>query len=92
MKNVFAPTEFGVECDRGRIDVVGLHVDDVSAALEGDFLELGDQCGGDALPPMRFIDCEIIDVDFAALLFELDELVSGETRRRLDPFSTRPAR
>lgn len=86
MEDVFAGAEFGVECDGRRIDVVGLDIDDVGTALAGDFLELDDQRCGDALAAVGFVDGEIVDVDFAALLFELDEFVGGESADDLAGF------
>ncbi len=56
MEDVFAGAEFGVERDGGRIDVAGLDVDDLVAALSGDFFEFGDKRRGDALAAVGFVD------------------------------------
>lgn len=46
VEHVFAGAYSGVKRDRRGVGRVGVHEDDVGAALDGDGLQLGDQRGG----------------------------------------------
>src|SRR3546814_2350042 len=69
---------FGVERYGGFILEIGLHEDDVAAALRADLPELLDERRRDALAPVRLGHRQIVDVDLASLLLELLELISGQ--------------
>src|SRR3546814_16878261 len=69
---------FGVERYGGFILEIGLHEDDVAAALRADLPELLDERRRDALAPVRLGHRPIVDVDLASLLLELLALISGQ--------------
>src|SRR3546814_8435602 len=78
VQHVFANAQFGVERYGGFILEIGLHEDDVAAALRADLPELLDERRRDALAPVRLGHRQIVDVDLASLLLELLELISGQ--------------
>lgn len=53
MQNVLAHAELGIKGDGGLIDEIGLHVDDVCAALPYDLFQGVDQARRDAAAPVR---------------------------------------
>ena len=78
MQDLLAHAELVVERDGRIVAMVGLDIDDPGAAAGGDPAQMPDQCGGDALPAMRLIHRQVIDVDLASRLFELVELIGDK--------------
>lgn len=91
MKDVLAPAELRVKGDGRRIDVIGLDEEDVSAAGAGDGAQLVDERGGYACAAVRFGDGEVVDVDFAARLLELLQLVGRSAPMTASSFSAASA-
>src|SRR3546814_5303225 len=84
VQHVFANAQFGVERYGGFILEIGLHEDDVAAALRADLPELLDERRRDALAPVRLGHRQIVDVDLASLLLELLELIRDRKSTRLN--------
>src|SRR5690606_22930803 len=78
VQDVLAPAEPGVQRDGRIVAVVGLHEDDPGAAFGRDPAELRDQRGRYTPATMRRGDGEIVEVDLAALLLVLAQLVGHE--------------
>lgn len=53
VQDVFANAKLRVERDRRCVRRIGLHENDVRAALPRNLAQLFDQRGGEALPPVR---------------------------------------
>src|SRR3546814_2270542 len=73
-----ARAELAIECDGRRVVAIGLHEDHIGAPYRGDLLQLLEQRGGDAPAAMVGGNCQIVDVELAARLLELLQLVGGE--------------
>lgn len=78
MEHVLARAELLVKRQRGIVAVVALDEDHPGAALARDPAQRGDQGRGDALPPPGLGNREVVDVDLAARLFELLQLVGDQ--------------
>lgn len=78
MHDILAHTQFRIESNRRIVAVVGLHVDDPGPAFGSDALQLADQGRRDALAPGILSDGKIVDVDLAARLLELLQLIGRE--------------
>src|SRR5262245_25597883 len=78
MQDLFARSQLRVEGNSRRIAEICLHENNVGATRCRDLLEFYDQRCCDALAPVRCCDSEIVDVDLAALLLELLQLVGRD--------------
>src|SRR4051812_41825595 len=78
MQDVFAGTELRIQRDGRGIREIGLHEDDVGSARDGDTPQFENESGGDPPTPVRGGDRQIVDVDLAALLLELAQLVGRQ--------------
>lgn len=77
MQDIFAHAELRVARHRRRIRTIGLHEYDVCPPIGRDPPEFQDQSHRDALPAVGGGNREVVDVDLAALLLELVQLVLG---------------
>lgn len=56
-----------------------MNVYDIGASSRGNFFQIVDQRGRDALAAMLRLDSQVVDVNLAAFLFELRELIGRES-------------
>lgn len=82
MEHLFARPELGVERNRGAIDWIGLDEDHPRPARPGDWLDRLDQRGRHAAPSKFLAYREVVELDFAALLLELDQLITRKAARQ----------
>lgn len=78
MQRRLAKAPFAVERDGRRIHKIGLNHDDMGAEIRGDGLQMLDQARRNLLATRLGVDREIVDVDLAALLLELLQLIGDE--------------
>jgi len=78
MEHILARTQLCIKRDGRRVALIRLDEDDMRAEAARNRLERLDQRGGHALAAVRGADGEIVDVDLAALLFELGERIGAE--------------
>ena len=71
MQDILTHSKFRVERNSRRIDQIRLNEDHVGSALRGDLLKFSNQRCCYALPSVCGCDRQIVNVDFASFLLEL---------------------
>lgn len=86
MQHILPDAQFGVQGDRGIVDVVGLDEDDPGSEGPGVDPEVFDHRGGDAATAVVLVDGQVVDVDLASGLLEFRQDVGSQTAHDLRTF------
>lgn len=78
MQNVFALSEFGIECYGRVIAMVSLHKNDLCASGCRDWFQGANQFCRDSSASIFFEHSEILNVKLTALLLKLHEFISSQ--------------
>jgi hypothetical protein len=76
---IFTVAEFCVERDCSLIAIVRLNVYDPRPPLAGDLAQVSNERRSHPLAAIRFVDREIVNVDFAPVLLKLVQLVRNKS-------------